>query len=85
MDERRYVSRVRVARDAKIIVGAEIPLVDCTLHDLTATGAHLSSAGPERLPDCFELTFDHGRSRRPCRVVWRSSNDVGVAFESPVD
>ena len=82
MLERRYVSRVRVARSAKIIVAAEAPLVPCALHDLTAQGARLSLKGAKDLPECFELTFDHGRSRRACRVVWRIGDDLGVAFET---
>ena len=84
MDERRYVPRVRVARNVKIIVAAESPLVEGTLHDLTASGARLSVARPGTLPDRFDLTFDHGRSCRPCRVVWRTVNQVGVAFENPL-
>ncbi len=82
MDERRYVARMRVERSVKIILDAEEPLIDCTLLDLTASGARLSVDRLEPLPDFFELTFDHGRSRRPCRVVWRTAHAVGVHFEA---
>ena len=34
------------------------------------------------VPDSFELTFEHGRTRRPCRVVWRTNDKLGVAFET---
>ncbi len=85
MDERRYVSRVRIKRDAKLIVGPDMPLVSCTVHDLTASGACLSIASTDPLPPTFELTFEHGRSRRPCRVVWRSATRVGVAFGKPAE
>lgn len=81
MDERRNVGRMRVTRAAKIIVAAETPLVPCELLDLTASGARLSFAEAGAIPDNFELTLDQGRSRRPCRVVWRTGSDVGVAFE----
>jgi hypothetical protein len=33
------------------------------------------------VPDTIELTFDHGRSCRPCRVKWRSGDELGVSFE----
>jgi hypothetical protein len=33
------------------------------------------------VPDTFELTFDRGRSSRPCRVKWRSGDQLGVSFE----
>jgi hypothetical protein len=32
------------------------------------------------LPDTFELTFEQGRTRRACRVAWRTDDLIGVAF-----
>jgi hypothetical protein len=81
MLERRLLPRIRVLRHVKLIVGADAPLVPCTVHDLTAAGARLALACTEALPDLFELTFDHGRSRRSCRVVWRGPAEIGVAFD----
>jgi hypothetical protein len=34
------------------------------------------------VPETFDLTFEHGRTRRWCRVVWRTNNKLGVAFAS---
>jgi hypothetical protein len=34
------------------------------------------------VPETFDLTFEHGRTRRLCRVVWRTNNKLGVAFGS---
>jgi hypothetical protein len=31
------------------------------------------------VPQTFDLTFEHGRTRRACRVVWRT--DTSVTFE----
>jgi PilZ domain len=80
MDKRRAGQRSRVSRDAKIILGHASPIIPCTLHDLTNSGACLSLDGTDALPETFELTFDHGRSCRPCRVRWRIDNKLGVAF-----
>jgi hypothetical protein len=33
------------------------------------------------VPEYFELTFELGRTRRPCRVIWRTADELGVAFE----
>jgi hypothetical protein len=85
MEDRRSVQRTRVQRNAKIIVsrrpfnGAS-SAIHCTLQDLTSHGAQIALASTFRLPDTFELTFD-GRSRRTCRVVWRTATRFGVAFE----
>ena len=85
MDERRGVKRTPVLRNAKIILNHRYSIVHCTLQNLTDDGACLSLASTYRLPDTFELTFEHGRSRRVCRVIWRTHNRLGVAFEKPVE
>ena len=90
MDDRRAVRRTRVLRNAKIILNTRpsngrSSVIHCTLQDLTSTGAQLSLASTYRIPDTFELTFEHGRTRRPCWVVWRTGNRFGVRFDAPVD
>ena len=85
MDDRRGVARTRIRRNAEIVVirrGATT--MQCTLSDLTSTGACLTLASTYQVPDTFELTFDRGRSNRPCWVKWRDGNKLGVSFESPV-
>jgi hypothetical protein len=84
MEERRVFRRTTVLRNAKIILGHRSPMVSCTIKDLTSHGACLSVASTYRLPDTFELTFEHGRSRRVCHVKWRTHNKLGVSFD-PVD
>ena len=81
MDDRRNVQRTRVARSAKIIVPRNSPIIHCTVQNLTSGGACLTLANTYGLPETFELTFEHGRTRRPCRVVWRTNEQVGVTFE----
>jgi hypothetical protein len=81
MDERRAYRRTTVLRNAKIMLGHRSPIVSCTLKDLTSHGACLSVASTYGLPDIFELTFEHGRSRRLCRVIWRTDNKLGVSFD----
>ena len=84
MDDRRGVARTRIRRSAEIVVirrGATT--MQCTLSDLTSTGACLTFAGTCEVPDTFELTFDRGRSSRPCRVKWRDGNKLGISFEKP--
>ncbi len=86
MSERRSVARTRVRRNAEIVVpqgAAAVAKVQCTLQDLTNRGACLSLASTYRVPDTFELTFDGGRSHRPCWVRWRTGERLGVSFEKP--
>ena len=86
MDERRNVGRTRIRHNAEILVvrrGAG--KVQCTLQNLTSTGACLTLASTYKVPDTFDLTFDQGRSCRPCRVKWRTSDRLGVSFEKPAE
>jgi MOSC domain-containing protein YiiM len=34
------------------------------------------------VPETLDLTFEHGRTRRWCRVIWRTDDKLGVAFEA---
>jgi len=79
--DRRGVRRTKVLRNAKIIVPQRSPVIHCTVQNLTDGGACLKVANTYGLPETFELTFEHGRTRRACRVVWRTSDMVGVTFQ----
>jgi PilZ domain len=79
-EERRDVQRTRVLRSAKIIVPRRSPVIHCTVQNITSGGACLKLANTYGLPDSFDLTFEHGRTRRACRVAWRTNDQVGVTF-----
>jgi hypothetical protein len=79
-EDRRTVGRTRVLRNAKIIVPRRESMIHCTVQNLTGGGACLKLANTYGLPESFDLTFEHGRTRRACRVVWRTDDQLGVAF-----
>jgi len=81
VDERRTRKRTRILRGAKIFVPRRSPVVHCTVQNITGGGACLKFANTSGLPETFDLTFEHGRTRRPCRVIWRTDNELGVCFE----
>ena len=72
-------------RNAKILVPRRSPVIHCTVQNITSVGACLTMANTYGLPPTFELTFEHGRTRRSCRVVWRTNDELGVTFEEPAD
>ena len=80
-DDRRAMQRTRVLRCAKIIVPCRSPVIHCTVQNITGAGACLKLANTYGVPQTFDLTFEHGRTRRACRVVWRTETKLGVAFE----
>jgi hypothetical protein len=79
--ERRDVTRTRVSRSAKIIPPRRGAMIHCIVQNITSSGACLKLANTYGLPETFELTFEQGRTRRACRVVWRTADQIGVAFE----
>jgi len=83
-NDRRNVQRTRVLRCAKIIMPRRSPVIHCTVQNITSVGACLKMANTSGIPPAFELTFEHGHTRRPCRVIWRTDDKLGVTFESEV-
>jgi hypothetical protein len=81
-EERRVLTRTRVLRCAKIIVPRRSPVIHCTVQNITGSGACLKLANTFGVPETFDLTFEHGRTRRACRVIWRTDDKLGVMFES---
>ena len=55
----------------------------CTVHNLSATGAHLQIRGP--VPRTFNLIIDGDHVSRSCCVVWRNASRVGVKFEGELE
>ena len=78
--ERRDVQRTRIVRSAKIIAPRRASVIHCTVQNITSGGACLKLANTYGVPETFELTFELGRTRRPCRVVWRTADQLGVTF-----
>jgi hypothetical protein len=79
--DRRNVERTRVQRGAKIIGPRNAQLIHCTVQNLTSGGACLKVANTAGVPQNFDLTFEQGRTRRPCRVVWHTNDEIGVSFD----
>ena len=54
----------------------------CELSDASDTGARLDVEDSKIIPDTFKLLLaGNGSAQRPCRVVWRQPQQVGVKFE----
>jgi hypothetical protein len=85
--ERRIVPRHKVMKAGKIIVGGKIILgkrafvIDCTVQNLSSTGAAIRLPDAATVPPKFDLCFDN--AIRHCTVVWRQADRMGVKFGSP--
>jgi hypothetical protein len=83
MLQRRKFSRTRISKRSRIFLSPDHSLLDCLVIDISVAGARLESPAREPIPDTFELTFD-AIIMRPCRVAWRSSSELGVAFTNVI-
>lgn len=80
-DERRIAARRRVLKGAKAIYGGYTFMVDCTVRDVSESGARLRVMGSVTLPESFSLYSPETQTMRPVRVTWRKANEVGISFE----
>jgi hypothetical protein len=79
MHDRRKVTRSRVLKGAKLIIGPA-STIDCVVRNVTNSGARIQIANTTGLPESLSLTFDDGRTVRLCRIAWRTVTETGVEF-----
>lgn len=78
MEEKRESSRHRTFKGGTI--SFDRGLVDCTVRNLSDTGALLEIGSPIGIPDQFILIIKPETIRRSCEVKWRSERSIGVKF-----
>ncbi len=54
--------------------------IDCTVRNISLTGARVDVVNLVSLPDAFTLLIESDRFMRRCRAVWRNEGKVGVTF-----
>jgi len=78
--ELRKHARKQFHWQAKIFTANEAPR-SCSVTDVSQSGARLKVEKPDELPEKFFLVLTTtGKTRRLCRVIWRSKKDLGVKF-----
>jgi hypothetical protein len=77
MDEHRIATRHRVLKAGTIEFGGGA--IDCTVRNLSATGAALDVTSPVGIPAQFILVTDG--THLSCHVLWRKEKRIGVAFD----
>jgi PilZ domain len=84
LDEQRRSQRHLVQCPAWIDTGRGAPLRNCTICDVSETGARIMIESPETVPtDCWLLASSDGASRRRCKVIWQSDDQIGVSYLDP--
>lgn len=78
--DRRSAPRHRVYKRGQVVLPNLVSAIDCTIRDISATGARLRVEGHFIAPEKFELSIPSmGVRRRVCRR-WQSGKELGVEF-----
>jgi len=80
MAENRIKARHRTLKAGKIVFNRQTSIVDCTVRNLSDTGACLLAPSTYGIPDSFDLLLEPEKRNRRCRVAWRTDTRIGVSF-----
>ena len=78
--EQRRQTRARTLKSARILFNDHRSVIDCTVRNLSPTGACLNVASALGIPERFDVMFDADQTVRPCRMVWHKEKQLGVEF-----
>jgi hypothetical protein len=78
--ERRSIGRI--AKSALLFFGRQAGVWSYGVRDITNTGAGIRTHDMAVIPLTLELTFDHFRTIRRCRLIWRDGDFLGIAFQN---
>jgi hypothetical protein len=79
MIENRAAPRHKVLKRGSIAFGGSS--IDCTVRNLSSSGARIDVASPIGLPPTFTLVIEADHFIRRCRPIWSSQKQIGVAFD----
>lgn len=83
MAEKRSNPRMRVLKAGTIAFGGAA--IDCTVRNVTASGALLEVESPLGIPQRFLLVIPADHVSRSCRLIWASDHRIGVRFDRTED
>lgn len=80
-EERRSVHRRRTLKGGRIVINNGYSTLQCTVRNLSETGAKLIVPSIIGIPDGFQLVLDDGQ-KFDCAVIWRKDGELGVEFSA---
>ena len=78
MSDNRADPRKRLLKSGWIIFSDKTAKLECTVRNLSDTGACLQISTTCGMPSTFGLIIDG--VRHSCRIVWRTDSRLGVTF-----
>jgi PilZ domain len=81
-EQRRIAKRLRVLKSGKIVLD-DWSSLDCTIRDMSETGAKVRVDHPEKVPHKCRLFVQADNTIRPVQVAWTRDGEIGIAFTGP--
>jgi hypothetical protein len=78
--ERRRQRRARTLKSARILFNQHHSVIDCTVRNLTPSGACLNVESALGIPEQFDVMFEADHTVRTCRMIWHKEKQIGVEF-----
>lgn len=78
-EDNRNTQRHRTLKGAKIVLNDGFSTFQCTVRNMSDTGAKLLVASIIGVPHTFTLAMDDGR-KFDCETAWRTETEIGVRF-----
>lgn len=79
-EQNRIAERVRTLRAARIVWDNAQRTINCTIRDMSRSGARVELTDMVALPETFDLQLPPAKDLRPVQVVRRSGRVFGVMF-----
>ncbi|MCA0399724.1 MAG: PilZ domain-containing protein [Proteobacteria bacterium] len=78
--EQRQSNRTRSFLRGEIVHSNGASRTDCTVRDISDTGARLEIPVSVTLPEFFEILVPLKSITRRARIIWRHNNEIGISF-----
>ena len=79
MENKRVAARKRVLKTGYIVFSDNVPKLECTVRNISETGASIQVSTTIGIPSSFDVIIDG--ARRNCLSVWRTDTKIGIAFQ----
>jgi hypothetical protein len=81
-EHHRSAHRQRTLKAAKVVL-TDWTAIDCTIRDISETGARLVFGDAFKLPEEFRIIIVMTNTIRPVRLLWQRGLTAGVSFAGP--
>lgn len=78
--DKRHDQRRRTLKGGKIFFNHGRSVIDCTVKNLSKSGAALLLESTIGIPGEFNLVISPDNIQKACKVIWKTDTQIGVSF-----